>query len=50
MGKITIEVKINTFGKMKHPNVDGLFVLPLFLVIWYGILVGLNFLPDFGLA
>ena len=20
MGKITIEVKINTFGKMKHPN------------------------------
>ena len=21
MGKITIELKINTFGKMKHPNV-----------------------------
>ena len=24
MGKITIEVKINTFGKMKHPIVSAL--------------------------
>ena len=23
MGKITIEVKINTFGTMKHPNLAG---------------------------
>ena len=26
MGKITIEVKINTFGKMKHPNSDVGFI------------------------
>ena len=40
MGKITVEVKINTFGTMKHPNNLPFFQKIMGLEIIHGMIRG----------